>query len=1264
MTKSSSRSRKLVPSFRRGFLPANSVSQRLNDLTLPHISSYNSFLDDGINDIVSNLSFQELVLPTGENLRFWINSARIGVPVIVEERKERTLLPRECRERSLSYAAPLTVVLSRSINDQASKELSFQLGTVPIMIRSSHCHLHNLSPGELVAACEEAVEFGGYFISNGNERLIRMLQIPKRNYVMAITRNAYMNRGAMYSNKGVLIRSVANDQSSVTITLHYLLDGSATVRFAVKRQEFFIPIIILLKALVSTTDREIFEKVVGSDYSNTYLSDRMLVLLRESKTLGDSIVSQDSALAFLGARFRAILDLPASIKDNEAGQILLDRYLLIHIDNRATTDKFELLLMMLRKLYSFVKGEILEDNPDSLANQEILLPGHLMQMYLKEKLDDFLSGIRRFIQKEFSGTVLTSALQNNEIKSSNRKLVIPSTDAQWDQYFQRVVSRQPDVGKALHFLITTGNLRTTTGLDLMQVSGFTVVADKINFMRFTTHFRSVHRGAFFTTMKTTTVRKLLPENWGFLCPVHTPDGGPCGLLNHVANYCSVIGKPIKAETVSEIRLSITKFLVSQGMTLSSELLAPSNHIPILFDGIIIGSATMELAEEFSKMLKRLKASASNVRIERAFDPSLECDDLIMPLLRQAVHAEPSGLEKVQENENMLASAVTSTIPIGLEIALVGAGTQKLKSQNQSSTNSKRLYPFACLVISTTPARMVRPVVQIDTGLIELISPLEQPFLNIASSEEDLLAASASPTERHYSHVEVNMTAMLSEVAQLTPFSDLNQSPRNMYQAQMGKQTMGNPIHSWPRRADNKMFRLQHGQAPLVQNAAQADYGMDEYPNGCNAVVAVIAYTGFDMEDAFILNKSSYERGFGHASVYKTLVIDLQEGQSPDQRDRVIFHNAVKADGLATSGMYSDVAFQNLDADGLPVPGTLVKQGEPLYITYHRDTKKHSIVRHKEAEPVHIDEVRILPSNINPENRGIQHVSIKLRYNRNPVVGDKFSSRHGQKGVLSYLWPQIDMPFTDEGVVPDVLINPHAFPSRMTIGMLVESLAGKSGSLHGQFQDSTPFRFDEKNRVVDYFGEQLASAGYSYHGTETMYSGVTGEPLHTHIYIGVVYYQRLRHMINDKSQVRALGPVNNITKQPVKGRKKHGGIRLGEMERDSLLAHGTAFMLHDRLMNSSDRHIALVCKGCKSLISPYSTKSMSTELNTLDASKSSVANVTTLGAGLSQRATRRQPTCSFCNTGEHITIVAVPYVFRYLINELAGMNVRLQLDVGL
>jgi DNA-directed RNA polymerase I subunit RPA2 len=426
-----------------------------------------------------------------------------------------------------------------------------------------------------------------------------------------------------------------------------------------------------------------------------------------------------------------------------------------------------------------------------------------------------------------------------------------------------------------------------------------------------------------------------------------------------------------------------------------------------------------------------------------------------------------------------------------------------------------------------------------------------------------------------------------------------------------------------------------------------------------------------MEDAMIINKHSYERGWGHASVYKYKSINLTDSRTASTSGKLMITNKAppthaiqqaathRRHAAATHGRISD----KLDIDGLPSVGSCIRAGDLLYAVLNDTTHESKLDVYKDVEDCYIEDIRVLgdPSSSSitsvkdekakalssgSSSSGFQHVGIKFRINRNPVVGDKFASRAGQKGVLSILYPAADMPFTDSGMQPDVIINPHAFPSRMTVGMLIESMAGKSGALNGRFQDATAFRFDEKHTAVEYFGKQLVHAGYAYSGTEAVYSGISGQIMQADIFVGLVYYQRLRHMVSDKSQVRSTGPINAITRQPIKGRKVHGGIRFGEMERDSLLAHGVAYMLHDRLMNCSDYHTTSVCTLCGSLLSPSPVSN--------NTSNPALGGVTT--------NKRMNIVCRLCETSKGCATVAVPYVFMYLINELAAMNIKLTMDV--
>jgi len=335
------------------------------------------------------------------------------------------------------------------------------------------------------------------------------------------------------------------------------------------------------------------------------------------------------------------------------------------------------------------------------------------------------------------------------------------------------------------------------------------------------------------------------------------------------------------------------------------------------------------------------------------------------------------------------------------------------------------------------------------------------------------------------------------------------------------------------------------------------------------------------------------------------------------------------------------------------------------------------VKYKGDEAAYVDKVRLLGSDAGDSE--LQKIHITLRIPRSPVIGDKFSSRHGQKGVCSQKWPAIDMPFSESGIQPDVIINPHAFPSRMTIGMLIESMAGKAGAMHGLAQDATPFTFSESDTAIDYFGKQLRAAGYNYYGNEPMYSGITGQEFAADIYFGVVYYQRLRHMVLDKFQVRTTGPVDPLTRQPVKGRKRAGGIRFGEMERDALIAHGTSFLLQDRLMNCSDYSTAWVCRTCGSLISlGYDGGALGAEPRSsgpggeycrICRDGADEENASSSGQNLSHAGHRditialpSEHVLSSQPTGSNLDVVAVPFVFRYLCAELASMGIAVSLEV--
>eukprot|EP00162_Nutomonas_longa_P016285 comp22508_c0_seq1/m.56259 comp22508_c0_seq1/g.56259 ORF comp22508_c0_seq1/g.56259 comp22508_c0_seq1/m.56259 type:complete len:404 (-) comp22508_c0_seq1:116-1327(-) len=380
-------------SLRQG--PPEKGSEYLRSFSQAHIDSFNHAVTNGLAAAVEALPVGT-TLVNNELWSVWVDSPVVRAPVMSgwkDFEGARKVLPAECRESGSSYTGVMTVKLFRKIGDLPAEEIGeINLGNVPIMVGSVKCNLHGMTPAQLVESKEEAYEWGGYFIINGNERIIRMLIQPRSNYVMAIKRSAFTKRGPKYSSYATTIRCLRPDLTAQTVAVHYLKDGTAMFRFGYRRAEFFLPAVLLLKSLIDTTDREIYEKITqGAD--NTMLTDRVEVLLSSHKKY--SLYSREQCLAFIGKRFRvAMREYPDHLNDVQIAQRIIAANVFVHLgdDNRA---KFDLLCFMIRKLYAFVTGAISEDNSDAAINFEIQLPGNIVLAIIKERLTLWVEAIIR-----------------------------------------------------------------------------------------------------------------------------------------------------------------------------------------------------------------------------------------------------------------------------------------------------------------------------------------------------------------------------------------------------------------------------------------------------------------------------------------------------------------------------------------------------------------------------------------------------------------------------------------------------------------------------------------------------------------------------------------------------------------------------------------------------------------------------------------------------------------------------------------------------
>jgi DNA-directed RNA polymerase II subunit RPB2 len=1084
------------------------------------------------------------------------------------------MMPNDARLRNLTYASPLFVdvrVKTTFINntkqgERITRERLFpnvHLGKIPVMVGSKYCLLHDqkhLHPGTLGECAED---FGGYFIIGGGERVIISQERMSENRPF-VFRN---NRNPTKEVEVIEVKSIGpdNDQvpknNAVKIMYHPKNPQIHLLRAAIPRIKTDIPLFILFRALGVVADLDICELILGPQDAAAEKDDLFDAIISESITESQDVQTQEQALAWISMNVNSW-----SSRGNKALKIndILNVECFPHvgINEASWYNKACFLAHMTRKVLWVNSARIPNDDRDAYPNKRVDLPGFLLanlfRTYFTTKM---IKDIRASVAKEIHGGSWRASGNFEDILNvSNVNKMIKSVIL--------------EVG--LKTSLATGNFGSAKAGGPTKI-GVSQVLNRLNYISGVSHLRRIST-PIEKTGKLVLPRKLHNTQWGYICPSETPEGHGVGVVKNMSSTAivSIYSNP---GIVRDYIATMKKLVPLSACSATEKHLNTRLFVNGAWLGILKNKDAIDVLEKlrYAKRCGRIHVQTGIIwrAALREIWITTEAGRMIRPLF--------------------FANAIR-------EIAADKTGLL--------SDHINGLKTWEEIMMWESPAK---------NHLVEYIDPGETESSYVAVWPADVL----EHTDRSYTHAEIHPSTILGTLASNIPFPDHNQSPRNSYQAAMGKQAMGMYALNYRERFDAMAHLLCYPQVPFVSPFMSKFYGAQEMPCGQNIIVAVATYTGYNQEDSVMINRASLDRGLFRSIFFRTYKDEERKNQSSGEEER--FSNPdttttrqmknANYDKLDETGFAPENQFVNSDdiLIGKVVPlriptGMVIPAGAKKY----RDVSK--TMRNNESGWVD----RIFR---NRNGEGYSFAKVRVRQDRIPEIGDKFSSRHGQKGTLGMILNPEDMPQTADGMIPDMIINPHCIPSRMTIAHLLETLLGKMACRLGCLGDGSPFNGVTLDGLQKILRDDLKMEPS---GNEILYNGYTGRMMETSIFTGPVYYQRLRHCSADKLHSRSSGPLVMLTRQPAEGRAREGGLRFGEMERDCVAAHGVSEFTKERLMECSDLFRCWSCQDC-GLIAIVNPKE-----------------------GIWA--------CKGCGNTTNFSAIEIPYAYKLLLQELETMSI--------